>query len=318
MSGYLFPRLDTGNAKLWAERFSGMAASEIAGDLPRLDPEGVRYAPTGGEKVPPERIDRLRRDLIELASGLGYPTERSLAAQRTFDLGMAEKLADLELIKGEALRDEVWQYLTCILIPDVVAWRHGKTVEREVTGPASRERFLGGTRNMMQRMWWRAMLFQDRSSGARFWLMDTGAGGLTEDNMVAILERGNIAWYPDLCRTIALQFLQYRPHVDNLGPSPEQRLLREVMKGVVRLAAHANLEAIREEARSTIVSRLFREVVGAMGGEAPQTDGVYSGFITVHIDAAAASASRGGPWSFPSKKRPSNEWGKFQVSAGAR
>lgn len=286
MSRFLFPRLDTGHAQLWAQKFRELTPEEVAAQLPTSEFDGITYAPTGGTRVADQILTDLRDGLAEIATGVGYPNTRSLEAQRHFDLALARLLVELPIIHGEALRDEVWQYLTCILLPHLVVWRYGKTRETRVEGPTSQDRFLGGNRNMMERIWWRATILCDPNDSDELWLLDTSGGGLSEDNMVALLERGNIASYHMLCRTIATEYARNRPYVSGVTKSAEQLLIREVMKKVVRLAAHMNLEAISEDDRLDVISGLFVETVQDMGGEAPSRGRVYEGMTSMLLTPA--------------------------------
>ncbi len=283
MTLYLFPRLQRGNAKLWAERYHEMNPVQVAEARPTSAIDGVLYAPTGGTKVPEEVLQRFRQEVLQAAKGAGFPEERTLEGQREFDLELARLLLELPMIPGESLRDEVWQYLSCKVVPEAVAWRFGSTEKSVVTGPTTEARFLGGTRNMLQRIWWRASILQDPSAEDTVWLLDTGGKGLSEDNMVALLERGNIAGYHDLCRTIATEFVSYRPYVDGLMASADQFLLREVMKRVVRLAAFANLDAVPEEDRLETIRSLFVETVETMGGTPPAPGRVYDKIAVRHL-----------------------------------
>ena len=293
MTSFLFPRLRTGHARLWAQKFEDRTPEAVAADLPSSAFEGVTYAATGGERVPEEVLTGLRGSLLETARNVGYPDTRSLEAQRRFDLSLARMLVELPIITGEALRDEVWQYLTCILVPDLVVWRYGKTRDTRVVGPTSHDRLLGGDRNMIARIWWRACILHDPNAEAELWLLDTARKGLTEDNMVALFERGNIASNHMLCRTIANEYIRNRPYVSGLTGSAEQLLIREVMKKVVRLAAHMNLEAIPEDDQLDLIGGLFGETVTEMGGEAPSHGRVYDAMTAMFLTSIDLSAANG-------------------------
>jgi hypothetical protein len=216
MSRFLFPRLQTGHAELWAQKFRELTPDEVAAQLPASEFEGITYAPTGGTRVAAEALTDLRDRLVAVATDVGYPDTRSLEAQRHFDFALARLLVALPIIQGEALRDEIWQYLTCILLPHLVVWRYGKTRDTRIEGPTSRDRFLGGNRNMLERIWWRATILRDPNDSDELWLLDTAGKGLSEDNMVALLERGNIASYHTLCRMIATEYVRHRPYVSGV------------------------------------------------------------------------------------------------------
>jgi hypothetical protein len=275
MTSYLFPRLATGNAKLLSSEFGKKSPLEIQEELPVGRIQGVSYAPTGGAKVPDGVLEKLRSDILVAARKEGFPKTRSREGQRGFDLNIAHILSRLPVITGDALRDEVWQYLTCKVIPDVVAWRYGAKRHSVVRGPTSEERFLGGVRNVLQRMWWRAKVLRDPTSEDELWLLNTSAGGLTEDNLVSLLERSNVAAYRELCRCIAVEFVKHRQYVGGSKAGSTESLFRDVMKRVVRLLAFANVDALREEQRARIIRDLFTRSVRAMGGEVKEDNRVY-------------------------------------------
>lgn len=275
MTSYLFPRLATGNAKLLSSKFSKKSPLEIQQELPIGRIQGVSYAPTGGAKVPEDVLEELRSDILVAAKTEGFPKARSREGQRRFDLNIAHVLSGLPVIMGDALRGEVWQYLTCTLIPDVVAWRYGAKKHSVVRGPTSQERFLGGVRNVLQRMWWRAKILRDPTSEDELWLLNTSAGGLTEDNLVSLLERPNVAAYRGLCRCIAVEFVKHREYVGGGKSGSTESLFRDVMKRVVRLLAFANVDALREEQRTSIIKDLFARSVRAVGGGIANDGRVY-------------------------------------------
>ena len=275
MTSYLFPRLATGNAKLLSSEFGKKSPLEIQQKLPVGRIQGVSYAPTGGAKVPEDILEELRSDILVAAEKEGFPKARSREGQRSFDLNIAHILSDLPVIMGDALRDEVWQYLTCKVIPDVVAWRYGAKRHSVVRGPTSEERFIGGVRNVLQRMWWRAKILRDPTSEDELWLLNTSAGGLTEDNLVSLLERSSVAAYRDLCLCIAVEFIKHRQYVEGSKAGSTESLFRDVMKRVVRLLAFANVDALREEQRTSIIRDLFTRSVRALGGEVKADNRVY-------------------------------------------
>lgn len=283
MKRFLFPRLDKGGAELWAERFGELKPDEIRDNLPDFHIDGVTFTPTGGERVEEAILEEFREDIIEIAEDGGYPNQTDIDARRHFDLEVSRRLLELPIIPGEALRDEVWQYLTCIVIPDAVAWRFGERKSGQVNGPTSERRFLGGTRNLLQRLWWRVRTLRDPGAEDELWLLDTGEEGLTEDNLVALTERSHIAAYRNLSKTIAEQFVFYRRFIDEETDGSTEDLLREVMKRVVRLGAFANLEAIPDDRRVELIGDLFIDTIEAMGGSAPTPGRVYDRVASRHL-----------------------------------
>jgi hypothetical protein len=119
--------------------------------------------------------------VIEIASKSGYPEKGSINDRSKFDEEASILLGShADLTTGEALRDDTWAFLTTILLPEVVYWRFGLSVER----------FLGGVRNTLQRLWIRGMLFDRGEHSQNRWHL---LSQLTEDAMVQITERPAIS-----------------------------------------------------------------------------------------------------------------------------
>jgi hypothetical protein len=100
-------------------------------------------------------------------------------------------LAQADLFStGEALRDDVWSFMSAVLAPDIVCWRFGSSMER----------YTGGIRNTFQRLWMRGRAL-DRGAGhpERWRLLKE----LTEDALVQITERPSIGGDPVLSLAVA-------------------------------------------------------------------------------------------------------------------
>src|SRR5690606_10419256 len=119
---------------------------------------------------------------LEIASNKGFPSAADRTQLAKFDMEASIWFSTNEHTQsGEFLRDDVWACITTALLPDVVAWRFSWS---------ARERFHGGIRNALQRLWIRGQLL-DRGSGhpQRWELLKK----LTEDALVQITERPSIA-----------------------------------------------------------------------------------------------------------------------------
>jgi len=93
----------------------------------------------------------------------------------------------MEIVPADAAEPGVWAFLCCVAVPDLACWRFpGRT----------RERLLGGPRNALRRLWWRAYVL-DR--GSREGL----SGRLGEDETVQIMERPTLAGNPRVATTLA-------------------------------------------------------------------------------------------------------------------
>lgn len=151
----------------------------------------LSYAASGGHKDPGVTVSIGER-LRQIAGDSGFPEDSSSAAYSRFDRSAAIYLAEVpELSTGEGLRDDVWAFIATVVVPDVVDWRFPGR---------SRDRFLGGVRNALQRLWIRGRVL-DRGLGAadRWGLIDI----LKEDAAVQIFERPGIFGQPPLARALA-------------------------------------------------------------------------------------------------------------------
>ena len=183
---------------------------------------GMGYAPVwnaaGGERLEPdgEELRSLREEGLTLARQAGYP-ER--CETRPFDEECTILLAThplLQEVGGEALRRDCWSGITCLVLPDVAAWRFGLNVER----------FRGGIRNTFQRLWLRgSILDKGEEAGEDRWLY---VREMTEDALVALLERPGIAADARLSRAIADRWVAWSRKVEG----GMEALFRAVMKRI--------------------------------------------------------------------------------------
>src|SRR5690606_7653755 len=107
----------------------------------------------------------------------------------------------MEISANEATQVEMWAFLGCVLLPDVVRWRFpGRAATPD-------ERFIGGARglrNTFGRLWWRAYLLEARRGEDG--LLDPLVA-LNEDEMVQITERPGLSGYPATASALAHAFL---------------------------------------------------------------------------------------------------------------
>lgn len=209
----LLPRLPGPSAEGMLDRMFADDDLQWPGFDPHTLPDEVRYASTGGSRVDPQQLDDMRKGLLKVAEEHGFGTHEASATQARFDAALAAWLVQQPLLgTGDALRDDVWSFLSIVLAPDVVHWRFG----------ASRSRYLGGIRNAFQRLWMRAKVL-DRGEDAddRWGLLDR----LTEDALVQITERPSIGADAILSRELAEGWVR-----------AAARLGRRKMEDVMRLA----------------------------------------------------------------------------------
>jgi Family of unknown function (DUF6339) len=186
---YLLPRLPLRAARSRLETVVGKNASELLSFAESTHPEMI-FAATGGNRVDVSVLKLLREKILAAARELGFPRPSRQEKQLAFDPQAGRVLFDsLPILPGEASRDDFWSFLSLVLLPDVATWRFPDQNER---------RFLGGVRNVFQRLWWRAHLLRDTENADPWWLLR-----LPEDALVGLMERPGISSNPLVTRTIA-------------------------------------------------------------------------------------------------------------------
>lgn len=153
--------------------------------------ELISFAASGGNRDL-ELGSRIRSVVEKNARDSGWPDDGSAEARSRFDKTVARELALIpELNTAEALRDDVWAFITTLLVPEIVSWRFS---------PGAIDRFRGGVRNAVQRLWIRGVTLDRGEAYENRWgLLEE----LTEDALVQIFERASIAGDRRLSRAIA-------------------------------------------------------------------------------------------------------------------
>jgi hypothetical protein len=176
----------------------------------------LSYAASGGSKAGTCAIN-MGKELKAIAVTVGFPKETSQAARAQFDQEAAIYLGQvIELRSGEALRNDVWAFLTTVIVPDIVCWRFSKK---------SHERFAGGARNTLQRLWARGVgLDRGPEHPDRWGLIRT----LTEDSMVQIFERPSISSSRELTMALAEGW-------QNASAKSKKNNMEDIMRTAVKM-----------------------------------------------------------------------------------
>jgi hypothetical protein len=208
----------------------------------------VVWGSTGAGRVAPDVLAKIDASIRDLARGCGFPKEGGAGARATFDAQVSAWFAATTVIPvSEALRDDVWSWLSIALLPDVCRWRfEGAAVER----------FLGGRRNTLQRLWTRGRAF-DRGAGVeeRWKLLEA----LSEDAMVQITERPSIGADPRLARAIAEAWL-----ATDDGSLTREELMRKAVR-TVRIANEVLcFAALEDDAMNAAVREHFTRAAGGV------------------------------------------------------
>jgi hypothetical protein len=162
------------------------------------------------------RVEGLAERIREEARHLGFPDSSGRQSSSGFDIPVTILLAQEEWLNtGEALRDDTWAYITTMLLPDVVAWRFPSCTP---------DRFHGGVRNTLQRLWTRGVVLDRGADANGRWELVERIG---EDALVQIFERSGLSNSPALARQFAEGYLSW---IDNVGQAKMEAIMRDAMK----------------------------------------------------------------------------------------
>jgi hypothetical protein len=210
----LLPRLPGPACDNIVRSFLAASPTRWAGFRPDRLPDQVRFAATGGTPVDAASLARLRRDLVAMAERHGFGRDGFRPSLAAFDAEAAVWLAQSDLFAtGEALRDDVWAFVTAFVAPDIVHWRFGGSVER----------FAGGVRNTFQRLWMRGVALDRGAGHQERWLL---LEELTEDALVQMTERPSIGGDSVLALAVAEAWLRAARHH---GKSAMEDIMRQAI-----------------------------------------------------------------------------------------
>ncbi len=249
----LFPKVPNAPARASAAEFRQLSVGELANRSSESHPTQI-FAATGGNRVSTRDLSDLAARLRSAAADHGYPLARGDLGR--FDAACATILfGDMTISAAEASDPRLWNFMGCVLLPDLVRWRF----EGGPEGTAV-ERFLGGARNLRNtfgRCWWRARLLGCALSDPPTDFIDR----LGEDQLVQITERTNLAGSPRLARQIADSFLEA---TERYGQTSRSELMRDAIKRIRRLAALASLDAVDSDVLVRIVDGGFEAAARAL------------------------------------------------------
>lgn len=225
----LYPRLPGPIANALADSLVGARPADVE---PSAEHAHAIFAPTGGSPVTVAELIKLRERVVEIARTLGFPSTSTQESRRAFDASITRLLYEtMGISPHEASRDEIWQFIACVLLPDLTIWRWRQ--DRETF---HRARFLGGVRNTFGRLWWRAEILCEHEQANPWELVEQ----LGEDELVQIMERPLLMGWSTLSRITARELLTLAEDGKMPGPGSgvtRPRVLRETQKRLLRWAA---------------------------------------------------------------------------------
>lgn len=247
----VYPRLKKITAEKLAMQLSSQAINELVSEYSGKASVKIDYAATGN-RIPVAELQTLQKAVRACAKYFGYPKTQGIsnAAYSEFDNRCAILLHKMmKLTPAEAAHIEVWLFLTCVLLPDIVRWRF-------YNDETSIERFIGANRglrrNAFGRLWWRAyLLHRPEREDPYEYIFNLG-----EDDLVQITERSSIAADPVLISASADAFLTTLKKYPSLS---RRELIREAVKRVRRLFSLLSFEALDETEVVQIMNQTFEQ-----------------------------------------------------------
>ena len=146
-----------------------------------------------GTVVPETELKAVRGMIEQLTTVFPSSIPASQVAQWDSVVGTA-LYKTMSIVPADASHTDVWSFVTLVLLPDFAAWRYPKF---------PRERFIGTSRNVFRRLWWRQHILGELE-------VPEGCRPLGEDEMVAIFERTKMARDHRLVKLLACEILAYR------------------------------------------------------------------------------------------------------------
>ncbi|MFL6122978.1 DUF6339 family protein [Actinophytocola sp.] len=245
----LYPRLPDHEGRLLIRQFDGLPLADIKARA-QLNHPGNTYAPTGGVPASTEHLKECAAVIRDCAANHGYPsTAPGLRAGTSFDRALAPLLhRTMDLVPAEAAAPEVWTYVACQLVPDVVMWRWSM---------GNQERWLGRglVRHAFGRLWWQAQVLVDEAGGVRDYRL---IGRLSEADLNQVFERRTIGGVPPLARALAHELST--PAVD-AADVPRRDVVRDVTKRLRRLLPYTSFLGIDESTVRRRVAELVHESI---------------------------------------------------------
>lgn len=233
----LFPGLPRALATRLAHERAKTGIDELR-ELAEPSHPSVSFTPTGGTRISEAALGELAQAVRSLAVECGYPEPRSVAAKDQFDGRLGQLLhRDSGLTASEASRDEVWSFIGCVLLPDVVRWRS--------PGDASPiKNFLGNDRgidNTFGRCWWAAeLLYDDLSPDDPYDVLVA----LGVDETVGFSRRARAITN----RRVAAGLARTVVAIHTAGfEGPRLELMRDAMKRFLRLGSFVAFEFLTDD-----------------------------------------------------------------------
>ncbi|MCX7444503.1 hypothetical protein OS125_04480 [Corynebacterium sp. P7003] len=235
-----YPRLGYAASVRLIERMNRVELATLARTASTSHPQQYDY-PTAIITCSESELSDLRNEALEIAKTYGYPRMSTKSQTKSlFDREMSSLLyQQLDLIETEAAQEEVWNFLTLVVLPDIAKWRYensGKSL--------SYNRWLGGKRNVFRKLWWREATLGHALNSKIY-----------EDEAVSVMERARLSGQPAVARAMVRGFL------DSVEQHPDiarTALMRAGALRVRQLVPILCLESLTENELDALIIEVFR------------------------------------------------------------
>jgi len=249
---FVYPRLPFSAAQQLVDEIAAAYRSDGPAGLaplaayahPRAEPVA-----TGGRVADAARIEQVRTGMLDVTAPWHERGAVSRVDAAAFDLALGRALHDsLAIIPGDAAHDETWNFLSLVVMPDLVVLRFPDMHP---------DRMFGTMRNPLRSSWIRRETLGD--------LTDRYDRPLGVDEMVGLFERSEMARNRPLIRALAKAVMEYE------GPRSRSDWAREVFKEIRYATGPRALDGMTEDEITDLIQGGGRNrslLVPADGGTA--------------------------------------------------
>lgn len=252
-----YPRLTRSEALKKLNDFSSHTIEELSKRINDIKIENYHFSPIIGPKLTLKQIRSIRDQMIDIAKKINYPNKPSPDNLKKFDISFTKFLYENLIISpNEASKNEIWNFITCDVVPDLVKWRFFLTTDKS-SKEALIDRYLGGRRNTFQRLWWRGFTFNQLIQKEEKYSF---LNYLFSDDMRELEERTNLYGIRKLTRSIAFEYISLKKN--KISELINHRdILRDVIKNTLRNMSWMAYECLDQEEISHQVKSIFNKSI---------------------------------------------------------
>jgi len=246
MTLILFPRLPRNTIVELHHHHSG-ATGDALSRIWSTGNDQQFYTQTAGVRVSEVQLLELRSRIVGAAENSGFPGLRRQKEIADFDVECAKILYNESGVPMvEAMRADVWSFLSLVLLPDIASWRYpGLPFER----------INGGVRDVFRRLWQRGFHIAAVAGFDTRWDL---LSELSEDAFVQILERPGLAADRRLSRLISEVWVEIAGVV---GKKRMENLHRDAVRNIRAIYPLICFETLDDESLRKLVEEEFQQCI---------------------------------------------------------